>query len=162
MLMNQKKRMVIDYSQTVNRYTLLDAYPSPNIDEMVNKIAQYEVFSTVDMRSAYHQMPINTADKQYTAFEAGGKLYQFCRMPFGLTNAVACFQRKMDDFVEQYNLSDTFVYLDNITIAGKGLSPNYGKFFSHLICHLNRLILISNGKKCRFEIAAIIVVKIGK
>ena len=87
-----KKRMVIDYSQTVNRYTLLNAYPSPSIDEMVNKIAQYEVFSTVDMRSAYYQMPINTDDKQYTAFEAGGKLYQFCCMPFGLTNAVACFQ----------------------------------------------------------------------
>ena len=27
-----KRRMVIDYSQTVNRYTLLDAYPLPNID----------------------------------------------------------------------------------------------------------------------------------
>ena len=35
----RKRRMVVDYSQTVNRYTLLDAYPLPNIDEQVAKIA---------------------------------------------------------------------------------------------------------------------------
>ena len=125
--------MVIDYSQTINRYTLLDAYPSPNIEEMVNKVAQYEVFSTVYMRSVYHQMPIKSSDKQHTAFEARGKLYQFTRMPFCLTNAVACFQHKMDDFVEHYKLHDTFLYLDNITIAGKiqeEHDKNLAAFFS--------------------------------
>ena len=30
---HHKPRMVVDYSQTINRYTLLDAYPLPNIDE---------------------------------------------------------------------------------------------------------------------------------
>ena len=49
-----KKRMVIDYSQTINRFTELDAYPLPNINDMVQKIAQYSVFSTIDLRSAYH------------------------------------------------------------------------------------------------------------
>lgn len=29
---NGKKRLVVDYSQTINRYTLLDAYPLPNVD----------------------------------------------------------------------------------------------------------------------------------
>ena len=32
--------MVIDYSQTVNRFSLLDAYPLPNIDEHVSAIAK--------------------------------------------------------------------------------------------------------------------------
>ena len=36
-----KKRMVIDYSQTINRFTLLDACPLPKINELVNKITQY-------------------------------------------------------------------------------------------------------------------------
>ena len=38
---NHKKRMVIDYSQTINRFTLLDAYPLPRIDDTINAIAQY-------------------------------------------------------------------------------------------------------------------------
>ncbi|GFW02170.1 retrovirus-related Pol polyprotein from transposon opus [Trichonephila clavipes] len=31
---NHKPRMVVDYSQTINKYTLLDAYPLPKIEEL--------------------------------------------------------------------------------------------------------------------------------
>ena len=114
-----KKRMVIDYSQTINRFTLLDAYPLPKIDQMIQEIAQYEVFSALDLKSAYHQIRIRTEDKQYTAFEALGKLYQFKRIPFGVTNGVACFQRIINDIIEKENLKRTFAYVDNVTICGK-------------------------------------------
>ena len=33
-----KRRMCIDYSQTVNLFTELDAYPLPHIDEIINKL----------------------------------------------------------------------------------------------------------------------------
>jgi len=36
----EKKRLVIDYSTTVNRFTVLDAYPLPNIEDLVNKVVQ--------------------------------------------------------------------------------------------------------------------------
>ena len=116
---SHKKRLAIDYSQTINRFTLLDAFPLPKINDLVNDIAQYRVFSTIDLRSAYHQVPLKEEDKQYTAFEARNNLYQFTRLPFGVTNGVACFQREMMKFVEQNNLNAVFPYLDNITICGK-------------------------------------------
>ena len=116
---NHRKRMVIDYSQTINKFTLLDAFPLPRIDDLVNEMAQYRVFSTVDLRSAYHQVRLKDEDKPYTAFEASGCLYQFTRLPFGVTNGVACFQREMVKFVQEENLKGTFPYLDNITICGK-------------------------------------------
>ena len=40
---NRKKHMVIDYSQTINCYTELDAYPLPRINDMVSKILKYSV-----------------------------------------------------------------------------------------------------------------------
>ena len=55
---NHKKRLGIDYSETINRFTRLDAYPMLRIDVTVNQYAQYTVFSTVDLKSAYHQVPI--------------------------------------------------------------------------------------------------------
>ena len=58
-----KKCMVIDYSQTINRYTELDAYPIPRIDDMVSKISKYSVFTTLDLRSAYHQIFLPDQDK---------------------------------------------------------------------------------------------------
>jgi len=72
--------MAIDYSQTINRFTLLDAFPLPNIKELVNQIAQFRVFSTVDLKSAYHQTPLREEDKPHTAFEASA----------GNTNLPAC------------------------------------------------------------------------
>ena len=78
---------------SVNLYTELDAYSLPRIDDMINKLAQYKYFSTFDLKSAYHQVSINPAERKYTGFEANGQLYQFCRIPFGVTNGVAVFQR---------------------------------------------------------------------
>ena len=108
----------MNYSQTVNLFTLLDAYPLPRIDEMINSLSAYKVFSTFDLRSAYHQIPIQEGDKQFTAFQACGKLYELNRIPFGVTNGVPQFQRKMDKLISLNGLKNTFPYLDNVTIAG--------------------------------------------
>lgn len=79
---NHKRRMVVDYSQTVNQFTQLDAYPQKRVDELVEKVSQYSLFSTFDLKSAYHQVPISEHEKKFTAFEAAGNLYQFTRIPF--------------------------------------------------------------------------------
>ncbi|OUC47816.1 hypothetical protein D917_06635 [Trichinella nativa] len=115
---NHKKRMIIDYSQTINRFTLLDAYPLAKINDMVQAISNYRFFSTVDLKSAYYKIPINARDKPYIAFEADGRLYQFKRIPFGVTNGATCFQRVMDNILRVEKLKDTFVYVDNVTICG--------------------------------------------
>ena len=116
-----KRRMVVDYSHTINKHTELDAYPLPNLDLLANKIAEYTVYSTFDLKvkSAYHQVPICEVDRPYTAFESGGRLYQFTRIPFGVTNGVAAFQRVMDSVIDKEGASGTFAYLDNITVCGK-------------------------------------------
>ena len=90
----------MDYSQTVNRYTYLDAYPLPNLYNMIEQIAKYDVFTCLDLKNAYHQVPIKPHERPYTAFEADGNLYQFTRIPFGVTNGVAAFQRVTDNIIK--------------------------------------------------------------
>ena len=143
---SEKKRLVIDYSQTINRFTLLDAFPLPNINELVNRIARYRVFSTVDLKSAYHQLPLKEEDRKFTAFEACGKLFQFTRLPFGVTNGVSCFQRVVSQFVAEENLEGVFPYLDNITICGESKEDhdiNLKQFFEAA----ERKNLLFNEKK---------------
>ena len=113
-----KKRMCIDYSQTINLFTELDAYPLPRIEDMVNKLSQYKVFSTFDLKSAYHQIPLRESETKFTAFEALGDLYEFVVLPFGVTNGVPSFQRIIDNVATQEGLKNTFPYLDNVTVAG--------------------------------------------
>ena len=115
---NNKPRMCVDYSQTIDLFTELDAYPLPKIEFLVSELAKFRVFSTFDLRSAYHQIPISKKDRPFTAFEACGKLWEFTRIPFEVTNGVPAFQREMDNLVLDESLKDTFPYLDNITVAG--------------------------------------------
>ena len=77
----QRKRLCIHYSQTINIYTQLDAYPLPQIEDMINKLSQYSVFSTFDLCSAYHQIELVSSERKYIGFEANGKLYKFTRKP---------------------------------------------------------------------------------
>ena len=115
---NHRKRLVVDYSRTVNKYTELDAYPLPNIEFLAQKVSQYRIFSTLDLKSAYHQLPILEHERPFTAFEANGRLFQFTSIPFGVTNGVSAFQREMDRLVDVHKLQGTFPYMDNITIGG--------------------------------------------
>ena len=113
-----KKRLCIDYSQTVNQYTEVDAYPLPRVDDMIINLAKYRVFSTFDLKNVYRQFPICDPHNKYTGFETNGRLYQFRRNPFGVTNGVVVFQRQMDRMIVEEQLYDTFPYLDDITVTG--------------------------------------------
>ena len=144
---NHKKRMVIDYSQTINKFTLLDAYPLPRMRDVVNSVAQYRVFSTLDLTSAYHQVELPTVDRPYTAFQANGALWQWKRVPFGLMNAVPCFQRIVDQIIQDNECAATFAYLDNITVCGKD-QAEHDKNLQRFLLVAKEHNLTFNESKC--------------
>ena len=59
------------------------------------------------------------SEKQFTAFEACGKLYNFCRIPFGVANGVAAFQRVIDSILSREKLQNTFAYMGDLTVCGE-------------------------------------------
>lgn len=73
----------------------------------------------VDLKSAYHQIPIARNERPYTAFEAVGDLSQFLRITFGVTNGVASFQRVTDNIIGNEKLQGIFAYLDDVNYLRK-------------------------------------------
>ena len=88
------------------------------MQDVVQNVARYKVYSTLDLTSAYNQVELLPKDRLYTAFEADGTLWQWKRIPFGLTNAVPCFQRIIDNIIKSNNCKGMFAYLHNITVGG--------------------------------------------
>ena len=145
-----KRRMVVDYSETINKYTQLDAYPLPKIETIVSIISKYKIYSTLDLRSAYYQIPLSKKDRPYTAFEADNKLWQYTRTPFGVTNGSACFQRKIDNFVRTYKLTDCFPFIDNITICGNSQKEHDENLLKFRLAAIDAGITF-NEEKCVFS-----------
>ena len=81
--------------------------------------------SKIDVRSAYHQIPLEEESRKITAFTVPGKgMYQFKRMPFGLTNAPATLQRIMDKIITPDLKPNVFCYLDDIIIVSKNFEEH--------------------------------------
>ena len=88
-------------------------------------------------------------DRQFTAFEADGKLYQYTHLPFGVTNGVSFFQRIVNELIAKYELHDTCTYLDNITMSGVNKSDHDAKLKA-LIEAAEAEKLTFNFDKCGF------------
>ena len=82
----------VDYRK-LNNVSHKDSYPLPRIDDTLEALAGSKWFSTLDLKSVYWQVELNTEDKEKTAFSSGNGLWQFTVMPFGLCNAPATFER---------------------------------------------------------------------
>lgn len=50
---NLKPIMVDDYSQAINKFTMLDAYMLSRIKELIQNESQYKVFSAIDLKITY-------------------------------------------------------------------------------------------------------------
>jgi len=89
------KRCCQDFRQ-VNECMQVDRYRLPLADEIFDAIGDCCVFSKIDARSGFWQIPIRQEDRALTAFWWRGKLFEFTRMPFGLHNSPQRWQAIMD------------------------------------------------------------------
>ena len=77
----------------LNDVTVIDAHPLPRIDDTLGALIEPKIFSTLDLKSGYWQVPIKEDHKSKTAFRISwGQLYEFNRLSFGLCNAPAYLQ----------------------------------------------------------------------
>lgn len=144
----QKWRIVIDFRK-LNELTDQDAYPLPDIDDILGQLGDSKYFSALDLSSGFHQIPMAQESRKYTAFSTPQGHYEFQRMPFGLKNAPATFQRMMDTALRGLIGRSCFVYLDDIVIFGR--SPEeHNRNLAVVFERLQKLKLKVQPDKCEF------------
>jgi len=145
---NKRWRMVIDY-RNLNEKTIGDAYPLPNISDILDQLGAAKYFSVLDLASGFHQIPMNPAHAHKTAFSTPHGHYEFTRMPFGLKNAPATFQRLMDQVLSGLQGAELFVYMDDIVIYASSLREHDVKI-QKLMNRLRNANLLLQPDKCEF------------
>jgi hypothetical protein len=141
-------RMCIDY-RLLNSQSIIDSFPLPRIDELLQRLDGACVFSKIDLRDGYHQIPMADKDRAKTAFSCRYGTYEFLVMPFGLSSAPGTFQRLMNQVF--FDLLDKGVvcYLDDLLLYSRSIEEHKILLDSvFTLLHKNKLFV--KDSKCHF------------
>lgn len=144
----QKVRVVIDYRK-LNEKTVNDKFPIPQIEEILDSLGKSVYFSTLDLKSGFHQIPMDRKYQAKTAFSTDKGHFEFTRMPFGLKNGPATFQRAMNHVLNGLVGEVCYVYLDDIIIVGCNLE-NHIENLCKVLKRLAQFNLKIQLDKCEF------------
>ena len=78
--------MCIDY-RALNKTTVQNRYPLPRIDDVLDRLHGYKIFSSLEFQADYHQICINDEDKPKTAMITPTGQFQW-NWPMGVSMAV--------------------------------------------------------------------------
>jgi RNase H-like domain found in reverse transcriptase/Reverse transcriptase (RNA-dependent DNA polymerase)/Integrase zinc binding domain/Chromo (CHRromatin Organisation MOdifier) domain/Retroviral aspartyl protease len=111
-------RMCVDY-RALNKITIKDRYPMPNIQDIFDSLHGAEYFSSLDLQCGYNQIRISEKDRPLTAFLVPGAQWQYKVLCFGLANAPASYQRITSRLYHDQLGKSVLVYQDDILIYSK-------------------------------------------
>ena len=116
-------RFCVDYRK-LNLVTKQDAHPLPRVDDLLDSLNGYKMFSTLDLRSGYWQLSMHPDDREKTAFITHNGLYEFLRMPYGLSTAPATFSRAIDIVLSGLTYEMCLCYFDDVIIFSKNMEDH--------------------------------------
>ena len=141
-------RFCVDY-RWLNKKTVRNRYPLPLPEEMFDRLGGAKVFSKIDLKSGYWQIPVREGDVHKTAFKTRWGLYEYLVMPFGVTNAPAQFMNMMNDLLEEFLDRFVLVFLDDILIYSANLDQHKEHLW-RVLMKLREHQLFAKASKCEF------------
>jgi hypothetical protein len=132
----------------VNKYTTGDAFPTPDINDVIHRVGRAKYISTWDAKSGYWQIRVKPEHVYLTAFITDFGLFEWLRMPFGLKCASNSFIRSVQQIVQPIrDFSDS--YVDDLAT----FSYEWGEHVKHVrlfLCEIRKSGLTLNLSKCEF------------
>ena len=144
-------RLCIDL-KAVNKAVIPDKYPLPTPEELTTQFHASTMFTKLDLRQGYLQIPLHPDSRNLTAFVTHVGVFRYTRMPFGLSSAPSCFQKIMATVFA--GIPGVAIYLDDIVVHGPTPSVHDERLrqvLGVLASHNLRL----NGDKCVFAASEI-------
>lgn len=147
---NTDQRFVVSYVK-VNEHTQMRDFPIPRIEQLVDNFSGCKIFSTLDIKSAFHQIEMCPEHREITAFTAGFKKYQWECMPFGLCGAPLTMQEAVTTLLGDLLDKGVSVYIDDVSIGAPDIET-HDRLLYQVFERLERHNFQVKIKKCHFYV----------
>lgn len=140
-------RLCVDYRE-LNSNTRPEHYPLPRIEEQIDQLSGAKYFSSLDMASGFHQIPIHPESVEKTAFVTPEAQYEYLTVPFGLKNAPSVYQRCITKALQ--HLKDRpLIYMDDVLCYSSDVSKGLQRL-DEVLGALSKAGFSFNLRKCQF------------
>lgn len=122
---NGGHRMIIDLSN-LNKFIKKSSFRMEDLSAIKLLILPNDYFVSIDMRDAFHSIPLHEESKKFTVFEFENSRYCFNVLPFGLTSSPRVFSKVLKPAIVFLRKSGLRIvsYLDDILICSNSLSSS--------------------------------------
>ena len=112
---NGDLRICGDYSLTLNRFSVMEQYPTASLEELLSQLSGEKRFTKIDLSQAYHQLELTPESRKYTTINTHQGLYQNKRLTYGVTSAVSIFHRTIENVLKSHQ--GCCVRIDDIPVS---------------------------------------------
>ena len=110
-------RLVVDFRR-LNEATIEDSHPLPRIGDILQRQGQYRIWSVLDMKDGYHQVPLKQEHRNLTCMTTPRGIMRWRVLVMGLRNGNAIFQRVMEEVLQAHDNADA--YVDDVIVGSNG------------------------------------------
>jgi hypothetical protein len=116
--LTRKTRLVVDYRK-LNDVTRKDSFPMICAQGAFDNLSGSVYYSSLDLKSAFHQIELEPASRDKSAFCVENGLYEFCVCPYGLTNSPSSCLRLIDKVFRGVPRDQLVTFVDDLIVHAK-------------------------------------------
>ncbi|KAL0167476.1 hypothetical protein M9458_035698, partial [Cirrhinus mrigala] len=146
-------RPCIDYRQ-LNSQIIQQPYPLPLVPAALEELRGAQVFTKLDLRSAYNLVRVREGDEWKTAFVTPTGHYEYRVMPYGLSISPSVFQTFMNEVFREFLHRFVIVYIDDILIYSRNLAE-HRQHVQQVLQKLRQQCLYLKLEKCEFHLPSV-------
>ena len=116
---------IVSNLMALNDLVVKDPYKIGNIRDVIRAMQGSRCFTVIDLQEGFYHIEIEEKDKEKTAFEFDGRVYEWNGMVMGFKNAPQILQRVMNEILGDLYGKGVEVYMDDIVIHTKEKRQHY-------------------------------------
>jgi exodeoxyribonuclease III len=144
-------RFCVDF-RALNKVIKRDAYPLPRVDDSLSALNGMGYFSSIDIVTAFWQVPLAKESRHLTAFQTPDTLQEYTRLPMGLATASGVFSKFIDEVFRGLKWKIVLTYIDDCLIytSKAGGIQEHVDALDAVFSRLHAHGLTLGAKKCFF------------